>query len=222
MEQFTRRFPFHTRIQVAWGEMDALQHVNNVVYFRYFETARIDFFNQLFACIPVDSFGQEGMEYSSCRVKGLDIGLGEDAAASADMVDPGPGSCVLIEFLDRDHQELRDLVDKSTGTPGADTVHTHIRGNQLLRVAIEVEKDDLRVLTTEFDRRPGGRMQMLDGYRIGDDFLDEVHIEVCRYRATATTADRNSKCLGREAICNQVQQCPNAPGLLGKVAAIFR
>src|SRR5271155_1637530 len=26
---------------VAWGEMDAYQHVNNVVYFRYFENARL-------------------------------------------------------------------------------------------------------------------------------------------------------------------------------------
>ncbi|HEX8875900.1 MAG TPA: thioesterase family protein [Phycisphaerales bacterium] len=30
-------------IPIAWGEMDALGHVNNVVYFRYFESARIDF-----------------------------------------------------------------------------------------------------------------------------------------------------------------------------------
>jgi len=41
------QYPIHTKINVAWGEMDALQHVNNVVYFRYFETARIDFFNQV-------------------------------------------------------------------------------------------------------------------------------------------------------------------------------
>lgn len=47
MEAFKRDFPIHTAINVAWGEMDALQHVNNVVYFRYFETARIDFFNQI-------------------------------------------------------------------------------------------------------------------------------------------------------------------------------
>ncbi|WP_028108717.1 acyl-CoA thioesterase [Ferrimonas futtsuensis] len=47
MESFTQAFPIHTPIQVAWGEMDALQHVNNAVYFRYFETARIDFFNQI-------------------------------------------------------------------------------------------------------------------------------------------------------------------------------
>jgi acyl-CoA thioester hydrolase len=30
------------RIPVAWGEMDAFQHVNNTVYLRWFETARID------------------------------------------------------------------------------------------------------------------------------------------------------------------------------------
>jgi len=30
-------------IPIAWGEMDALGHVNNAVFFRYIESARIDF-----------------------------------------------------------------------------------------------------------------------------------------------------------------------------------
>ncbi|MCL1051900.1 acyl-CoA thioesterase [Shewanella abyssi] len=47
MDKFLKQYPINTEINVAWGEMDALQHVNNVVYFRYFETARIDFFNQI-------------------------------------------------------------------------------------------------------------------------------------------------------------------------------
>ena len=34
-------FPVVVELPVAWGEMDAFAHVNNVVYFRYFETARI-------------------------------------------------------------------------------------------------------------------------------------------------------------------------------------
>ena len=34
-------------IPVAWGEMDALGHVNNVVFFRYFESARVEFLRQL-------------------------------------------------------------------------------------------------------------------------------------------------------------------------------
>ena len=34
-------YPVVIEIPVAWGDMDAFQHVNNVAYFRYFESARI-------------------------------------------------------------------------------------------------------------------------------------------------------------------------------------
>ena len=34
-------------VPVAWGEMDAMGHVNNIIYFRYFETVRIEYFNRL-------------------------------------------------------------------------------------------------------------------------------------------------------------------------------
>ena len=34
-------------IPVAWGEMDAMGHVNNIIYFRYFESVRIDYFGKL-------------------------------------------------------------------------------------------------------------------------------------------------------------------------------
>jgi acyl-CoA thioester hydrolase len=34
-------------IPVAWGEMDSFQHVNNTVYFRYFESARIRYSEKL-------------------------------------------------------------------------------------------------------------------------------------------------------------------------------
>lgn len=47
MNELMNDFPVVTEIPVAWGEMDALQHVNNVVYFRYFETARIDYFHHI-------------------------------------------------------------------------------------------------------------------------------------------------------------------------------
>ena len=40
-------FPVTVEIPVAWGDMDAMGHVNNVVYFRYFETARIACFAEL-------------------------------------------------------------------------------------------------------------------------------------------------------------------------------
>lgn len=37
-------FPVRIDVPVAWGEMDAFGHVNNVCYFRYFESARIAYF----------------------------------------------------------------------------------------------------------------------------------------------------------------------------------
>ncbi len=36
-----------SRVSVAWGDMDAFNHVNNTRYFRYFEDARIHYFRAL-------------------------------------------------------------------------------------------------------------------------------------------------------------------------------
>jgi acyl-CoA thioester hydrolase len=41
MNDLLRGFPIIIDVPVAWGEMDAFGHVNNIVYFRYFESARI-------------------------------------------------------------------------------------------------------------------------------------------------------------------------------------
>lgn len=39
-------YPVIIEFPVAWGEMDAMNHVNNIVYFRYFESARIAYFEK--------------------------------------------------------------------------------------------------------------------------------------------------------------------------------
>lgn len=39
-------YPVQLRQTVIWGDMDAFQHVNNKVYFRYFEDIRIEFMVQ--------------------------------------------------------------------------------------------------------------------------------------------------------------------------------
>jgi acyl-CoA thioester hydrolase len=36
-------FPVVVELDVAWGDMDSFGHVNNVVFFRYFEAARIEY-----------------------------------------------------------------------------------------------------------------------------------------------------------------------------------
>lgn len=40
-------FPVVVQLPVVWGEMDSYRHVNNVVYFRYFESARLEYFRRL-------------------------------------------------------------------------------------------------------------------------------------------------------------------------------
>ncbi len=41
------RYPLSITVPVAWGEMDAFQHVNNVVYARWFETARMQYLERI-------------------------------------------------------------------------------------------------------------------------------------------------------------------------------
>jgi len=42
-----RRVPVHTtRLPIRWGDMDAMGHVNNTVYFRYMEQARIEWLHK--------------------------------------------------------------------------------------------------------------------------------------------------------------------------------
>lgn len=45
--EFETQYPVRVEQNVAWGEQDKLGHVNNTVYFRYFENARIAQFERL-------------------------------------------------------------------------------------------------------------------------------------------------------------------------------
>ena len=50
-----RRLAHVERIPIRWGDMDAMGHVNNTVYFRYMEQARISWFGAL---VPEDEAWQ--------------------------------------------------------------------------------------------------------------------------------------------------------------------
>ena len=50
-----RRLAHLERIAIRWGDMDAMGHVNNTVYFRYMEQARISWFDRL---VPEDEAWQ--------------------------------------------------------------------------------------------------------------------------------------------------------------------
>jgi len=42
-----KNYPVNIEIQIAWGEMDAFGHVNNTIYFKYFESVRIKYFEKI-------------------------------------------------------------------------------------------------------------------------------------------------------------------------------
>lgn len=63
-------FPVTIEIPVQWGEMDAYDHVNNVVFFRYFESARVRYLER---CGFTDSYREDRvgaiLHSTSCRFR---------------------------------------------------------------------------------------------------------------------------------------------------------
>ncbi len=51
------RYPLTITIPVAWGEMDAFHHVNNVVYARWVESARVAYFSRIGLMEPARADG---------------------------------------------------------------------------------------------------------------------------------------------------------------------
>ncbi|KIF82325.1 acyl-CoA thioesterase [Noviherbaspirillum autotrophicum] len=52
----TKKLVHTLRMPIRWGDMDAMGHVNNTVYFRYLEQARIEWFTEV-GCDP-DPLGE--------------------------------------------------------------------------------------------------------------------------------------------------------------------
>lgn len=70
MQPLLDGYPLVITEDVAWGEMDAYLHVNNVVYFRWFESARMAFFARsgLMAALDSTGFGPI-LAATSCRYR---------------------------------------------------------------------------------------------------------------------------------------------------------
>jgi len=57
VDDLLQNFPVIVEFPVAWGEMDALGHVNNTVYFRYFESARVAYLTKINFIDPAANSG---------------------------------------------------------------------------------------------------------------------------------------------------------------------
>lgn len=63
------RYAFRHRHTVAWGDMDALGHVNNVAYGRYFEIVRAEFFRSLALQFRADNDQREMLVMSALELR---------------------------------------------------------------------------------------------------------------------------------------------------------
>ena len=95
--------------------------------------------------------------------EGLDVRLGEHAAARGDGVDLLIVRGLAVETRGIGLQQGGHLVDKRAGAAGADTVHA------LFESTFEV--DDLGILAAEFDGDIHLRGDALERLRNGDDLL---------------------------------------------------
>ncbi|WP_061247571.1 acyl-CoA thioesterase [Leptospira noguchii] len=63
------RYSYTYLQKVAWGDMDAFGHVNHVVYAKYFENARANYFTDLKLWDTPDTFAQSGPVITHIQVE---------------------------------------------------------------------------------------------------------------------------------------------------------
>lgn len=69
-EELLKDYPVVMDIDVAWGDMDSFNHVNNIIYFRYFESVRIRYFERSGMMEAMESSGIGPILASTkCRYK---------------------------------------------------------------------------------------------------------------------------------------------------------
>ncbi len=70
MNEKLQDFNIVEEIPVQWGDMDARGHVNNTVYFRYFESSRIALFHSLNVYEEMEASGDAPiLVYTHCNFK---------------------------------------------------------------------------------------------------------------------------------------------------------
>ena len=120
-----------------------------------------------------DGLGGDGVEDGGGQVlvggalvdEGLDVGLGEDAAAGGDRVELGVAGRHLAEARRVGVQESRHLVDERAGAARAGAVHALLGGG--------VQVGELGVLAAQLDNDVDLGVEALGGLGAGDDLLDE-------------------------------------------------
>lgn len=114
------RWPVHVEVPVAWGDMDALRHVNNAVFARWLESARIAYLARV----------------------GMLGGLGEGG-------EPGVGPILARQTIDfRRPVEFPDVVtiDVRVARLGTTSMELRYRVRSRAQAAIVAEGESIVVL----------------------------------------------------------------------------
>ena len=134
------------------------------------------------------------------RNAGLDecvgVGLGEDAALRADLVQRIAGVAHAGEALRGDLELARGLLDEGAGAPAARGLHVNLLG---LAVAAGGEEQRLHVLAANLGDEVDLRMQLLDRGRHGDHLLYEARADVRGDRSAAGAGDEDAVAAGLQA-----------------------
>jgi len=126
-------YPIAVEVPVAWGDMDAFGHVNNTVYIRWFETARIVLCKQLGLTVdrpeglgpilatvtcdfvrPVEYPATIVTKARVTKIGGRSLGVEHVVTSGADVVASGTAVIVLFDYAAGESvavpDEVRDAV----------------------------------------------------------------------------------------------------------------
>jgi len=103
-------YPVRLVIPVAWGDMDAMGHVNNTIYLRYFESVRMTYFERIGLMAHMQEHGVGPiLAETRCRFR-LPLDYPDEVTAGA-RVARLEGDRFLMEYAVVSHQHGRLAAD---------------------------------------------------------------------------------------------------------------
>ena len=150
----------------------------------------------------------------------LNICFGEHAASSADAVHGFSLTGKRLKALCRCLEQRCNLINKCACAARTAAVHAHIARDELSCVFIVLEKDNLCVLSAQFNRRARLRIQMPHRRCIGNNFLYKMDTRTVGNRLAAAAANCDAERCLRECLAYFFQQQAHRVHLLCMVSAV--
>jgi acyl-CoA thioester hydrolase len=97
--------------RVRFGDLDAMQHLNNVEFLRFFETARIEYISHLFPQHSPDRAQDFGFIFAECHIAYLAPGRYRDDVRTYVWVSEVRRSALRVDFemvVDADDRKLAE------------------------------------------------------------------------------------------------------------------